>query len=918
MRSLLREVAEMPPGYARTATAEEAVRLADAANDLDASFEARVALASAAQHGGEAQKAMVATTWCLGQIDAHPGRFAIEDTYWALKWLPGTLLDLPQVPLTDVERVLAEQRRRYAAEGIGEDAVAKLAWTVPLRTGRVAEAVEAHRRWRVVPRTPMGDCRACDVAAEVDLAIAAGDPARAVDLARPLVAGRLDCAEQPAAVLADLLAPLAELGEHEEAERLHQWGLRLARGNPSLVGAQARHVLHLVRTGRLDDAVDLLAELVDVCDRGLFDVDARLIVLSAGAAVAASLAETGVTETPRPLGARPRDTTALAGLFAGGAREIAAAFDRRNGTDLRTRDAEEWLGVRPVTVVAPPVVRTTSPTLPTTVTVAVVPAVSDEDADTLLELARTPRGPAAPRLAAAERALARYEAAGDAGGAARALATVGEALLRLDRLPEAADALARAVPALTADPVEQVRAALTLARLTAGTAGAVDDEARRWCAVADTAAARAGTPELMAGRVAALRAEWTVLELGEEPAPAGLAAAGAAFADARDLLAADPPLVTDAWASEAWSRSVVGDVAGALQAAETAWEQVRARTDDAGVTDVAQVLVPALLEAGEVDRAIDVLSAVQSSEEALDDPGAAGEAAAARGRLLRDADRLDEALTAAWTAVDLFAGAGDVSSAGWARLDAARLFRDLEEDLSAHDLYTELVERAAEDGDRELEGAASLDLARLLLQHGDVAGALAAAQRAATALPTDEAGARLRVQRTLADVHDAGGQVAEALAAGEAALAAISEEDEDPLLVADVRQEHADRLVVAGRAGEALPLYASARDAYTDAGQPVGVAATGLREADALHALGRTAEAISLAEEAVAVGHREDVLALVADALWAVASFSPPEAVRYDTALQAYQAAGAPAEQLAELTAARDRALKRGRSRWRR
>ena len=920
MAQLIDAVAEMPPGFARTAAAEEAVRLADAANDLDAGFAAREALFEVAEHGGEPQKAMVAITWCLAQLDAHPGRFDASRTLWALKWLPFTLLDVPDVPLADVERVVAEAQRRYAAEGIGEDAVAKLGWTVPLRTGRVAEAVAAHRQWRLVPRTELGDCRACDVASEVALAIEAGDPARAADVARPVVAGRLDCAEQPAGVLADLLAPLLDLGRVEEAERLHQWGLRLARGNPSLVADQALHVPFLVRRARLPEAAGLAGELLEVCDRGLFSVYARMSVLATAASVAASLHEQGVQQLAAAWGDRPRDTGALADLLAGEARALAERYDRRNGTDARSAEVARWVAVRPEpgAAGARPTVADPAAEAVAVTPAAPVPGAADpgSDAVALLAEARTPRGPGEPRLAAAERARALFLAEGDAGQAARALAAVGECLARVDRVEEAQGVLAAAFDELAGQPEERLRAALRLARLLAGEASAVTDEARRWRDRAADQVTQAADPELAAGRVRLLDAEWEVLSLGEDADPDDVERSAAGFAEARRLLAGDPAGAGDAWLAEAWSRAEVGDRAGALTAAGHSWDDCRARADEAGQSNAGGTYATLLVEDGQVDRALEVLAVLEAVEESLEDPAAAGSAAAARSELLRGAGRAEEALAATWRASDLFLTAGDGHASGWAQLDAARLSRELGNDLDAYHLYAELLERAAEDGDAEREGAVALDLAALTLEYGELDEALASVERARSRFTAQDAGALLRVQRVLAQVHDARQEHAAALAAGEWCLASPLD-DEPPLLVADLRKEHADRLVVAGRPAQALELYALARSAHVEAEVPIGAAAIDLACADALTALGRGAEAVALAESAAAVGRQEDEPELVADALWVAAVHSPPDAARYDAALAAYQQAGAPPEQLAELTAVRDQALKR-RSRWRR
>ncbi|SFF66926.1 hypothetical protein [Blastococcus tunisiensis] len=928
VRKLLSQVEEMPFGFAKTAVAEEAVRVADAANDLDGSFAAREALASAAMHGGEPQKALVAVTWCLAQLDAHPDRFDRHGTYWALKWLPTTLVDLPDMPLEEIDRVIREAERRYAAIGEGADAIAKLRWVIPECTGRIAEAVEAHRAWRLLPRSEYSDCRACDVSGEISLALDAGRPERALDLARPLLAGRLECAEEPARALAKLLAPLRALGSDEEAERLHVWGLRLSRGNPSLVSTQSQHVLHLLRTGRLPEALDLVVELVDVCDRGLFDVMARLDAVSAAAAVLTAWDEAGAGELSRRPADRAGDAAALAAALAAEAREVAAAFDRRNGTEHVGRSVEERLATRPTAVVDPLPASPMSVVVPSPVRTAAAPFAAEplpgaddpgeDDPVALLTRAREPRGSAAQRHEFAERALAAFERAGDRAGTARARRVVAEGLLRLDRVEEAAATFERAIEELAEDPHQLLLAALSRARVAVGRTGEpAGEEAQHFLAVVRAAAAADPAGDQARGRVLLLEAEWAVLACAEAEGELPPDDTVERFAEARRLLADDPEDVAQAWETEAWARSVAGDLTGARRAAEAAWRLATESGRDVDLRAAAEVLVPLLVAEEAHDRAIDVLAIAQRADEQLGDLGEAARSALARAELLVGSDRAEEGLAAAFAGIDLHLAAGERDCAAWGRLTAARIFRDLDRDQNAADLLDELLEQAAEDGDPELEGAVAHDLAMLNGEFGLLDEALTLAERAIRVFGTEHPGGRARAYRTLAQVHEARDELPQAVAAGVSCLSHL-DEDEDLPFASEVRHEHGERLVRAGMAERSLELFDVAEAGYRTVGEDVAAAAVDLARADAFAALGRRDDALAAARRAFSVGAAEDAPGLRAEALWALAAHDEPDAQRYAVALTAYEDAGAPPEQLEQLAAQRDAALRRGRSRWRR
>lgn len=930
VRSLLAEIDDLPPGFARTAKAEEAVRAADAAGDLDAGFEARVALAEAAEHGGEAQKALVAVTWCLGRIDEHPGRFDVRSPYWALKWIPFTLLDLPTVPLAEVERVVGEVRRRYDAEGTGQDAVAKLAWTIPLQVGRVEEAVAAHRAWRMVPRTEYADCRACDVASEVDLAVAAGDPALALAHARPLLSGHLSCAEEPARVIGTLLAPLTELGDHAEAERLHGWGLRLSRGNPSLVATLAEHVLHMVRTGRLAAATDLVVELLGVCDRGLYDVSARLDVVAAAAGVAGALIDAGTEWVDRPWGERPRRITELHAALAAEARDVAAAFDRRNGTAVCSGRIHHMIAVRPLPgqtalVTVPATSGSTGAALSAPVPSTPAPARAEvsgagqgatEDAQALLDIATNQPGLTDDELAdLAGRAEAAFLRDDDPLGAARAGRLVGAALLRSGRVDEAVRVLTPAVESLTGDPGQQARAALHLAiaHIELEPTGSAADE---WLSVAEGAAGRSAEPGVLRGRCLLTRTEWELSRAGEEAGPDVVGAACAGYARARELMAADPTEVAHAWAAESRCLAGADDLDGAVDAAATAWALLSpSDVDDA--LDIGGLYAGVLAAHEEWDRAARVLTDVRDRAVAAGARAAGGRVAMARTDLLIDASRTEDALASAWDAIDLFRSVGDHGATDGARLELARLLREMGRDADAHELLAELLSTAANEDDREFEGTIALDLALLELDYDVVEEGIGHAERALTCFSDDRA-ARARVHRGLAKLHAAAEDWEPALAAGDESILAFAAED-NPIGLADVRREQAERLVLAGRPEAGLGLYLTVRNAYAEAGLAVPAAAADLGRVDALAVLGRVDEAVALAEAVAEVGRAEEVPELEADALWSAATHRATDAASFDRALDAYARAGAPPEQLETLLAQRDAVLKKGRrSRWRR
>ena len=93
--------------------AEEAVRLADAHNDLKQGFQTRRQLTEAAVFAGRPDVMLVAFSWRLAQCDRDPAQFKERELLWEYKWVVDNLPDFPQVTRGQIEAALADMERRY-------------------------------------------------------------------------------------------------------------------------------------------------------------------------------------------------------------------------------------------------------------------------------------------------------------------------------------------------------------------------------------------------------------------------------------------------------------------------------------------------------------------------------------------------------------------------------------------------------------------------------------------------------------------------------------------------------------------------------------------------------------------------------------------------------------------------------------
>lgn len=341
---LLDEAMWMPTGSAQVAVLEEAVRLADSANDIDLGYEVRLQLTDAANFANRSDLLLVHFAWCLAQMDRNPGRFNEFGLLWRYKWVCSSVLDFPDVPLTRIEELTADMEARFERAGFGRRAVWDHRLGVALHRGDKAGAMAAYHRFIAEVRDPMSNCAACEADEVVRYHISRGRYAAAVDLAGPILAGRLVCRTVPQRTYSRLLEPLLRLGRPDDAARYHRSGLRThARHIPAL-HVVCDHIRFLTLTDNLAAAVTLAGRWTteatstpELLER--FGFWLTVAFLAARLRLAGRETVRLPLPTNHPL-YQPKGPLAVARLeewATATAKGLAARFDARNQTDSHAR-----------------------------------------------------------------------------------------------------------------------------------------------------------------------------------------------------------------------------------------------------------------------------------------------------------------------------------------------------------------------------------------------------------------------------------------------------------------------------------------------------------------------------------------------------------------------------------------------------
>ncbi|MEU8152781.1 hypothetical protein AB0B94_03840 [Micromonospora sp. NPDC048986] len=342
---VLRGISDMPYGAGQIAALEQLLRRVDAADDRHLAFVTRMQATTGYIYGGEPAKSFVTFSWCLSEFDSDPQPYHqrhLHNLLWHFKYMINGLLNFPEVPLDRTYAVLDDMERRYRAGGHSLQAVHKHRFRVADHVGDVEAAAHWYRLWQTTPRDGLSDCAGCDPTSQVGYLADTGRDVEAVELAEPVLAGRLNCNEQPQSILTALLLPYLRTGRAEEARDAHREAYRRLRGNLANLWDIADHVEFCTLTGNEARAIELVERHLDWLDRP----PSPAAAMHFAAAAAAALRQAGSSAVYRRAAeGRPAAAVSAASLadeLAETAAGLAARFDARNGTSHQS----EWIARR--------------------------------------------------------------------------------------------------------------------------------------------------------------------------------------------------------------------------------------------------------------------------------------------------------------------------------------------------------------------------------------------------------------------------------------------------------------------------------------------------------------------------------------------------------------------------------------------
>lgn len=328
------EAYHMPEGMARHEALERAARAADALDHLPLAVSCRIALIRSAYDLGRYDLMLAPFAWCGTAEQRDPTAFDEWETHsydWAHKWIVSGLIADPRFTLEQIGSFVDQLAARYQRLGYSMQPVHGARADLAAHVGDDDAYREHFAKYLAMDRGPMSDCEACVIEEQAGHLIRQGRHAEAVAHAEHQLEQDTGCATQPQGILTTLTPAFVALGDVDRARQAHVVAYRLVRDD--LVGGYLDdHLEFCATSGNVRRGVDLLRGHLHRVHHSTSP--SRAMHFAAGAALLLSRV------SPDEEFAVPRDgrTTVLSApelreLLEAQALEIAARFDRRNGSD---------------------------------------------------------------------------------------------------------------------------------------------------------------------------------------------------------------------------------------------------------------------------------------------------------------------------------------------------------------------------------------------------------------------------------------------------------------------------------------------------------------------------------------------------------------------------------------------------------
>lgn len=340
--ALIDQAEELPPGPTKIALLEQAVRIADISGDMEWQFCARQSLIGGAFLSGDADKLLVALTWCLAKDDQYHDPDNRDLLLWQCKHALSYIAGFPDISRAQIDQIRTDIVGRYQQHGASLRPIWQFACSNALAMGDFDAAHEFHARIAREPQDWFSEGPQWELCFEVEYLLDTEQIDQALTKVQPVLDDRVPSDETYHWHAVALLPHLIRRGDLEQARACHLRAYPRIRHNAKYTAHIGVHMVFLATTGNFSKVATLLESHLEwaLAER----VPELQMMFYRGAWYAMlELAKNGRDQLSLQLphsfelAPAPQDTRTLATWFEARTRELTARFDSRNGNDHQSR-----------------------------------------------------------------------------------------------------------------------------------------------------------------------------------------------------------------------------------------------------------------------------------------------------------------------------------------------------------------------------------------------------------------------------------------------------------------------------------------------------------------------------------------------------------------------------------------------------
>lgn len=213
-----------------------------------------------------------------GSAEEQAAFHGLMNSLWRFKWVVANLPYDAVASREDIERANRDIREWYAHFKISPESVEKALTEQSITMGDAQAAQKHYSLWQQSEADGNSDCAACKQNTLILYHHFTGDYAQVLELARPILNGKLGCTEVPHITYPHIIDAQIRLGHTQEAEALlHEAAALITASHPDNIRLMPFLILAAERLGKRSHAIDWLEEYGSEIIR--FGVNNRLYYL---------------------------------------------------------------------------------------------------------------------------------------------------------------------------------------------------------------------------------------------------------------------------------------------------------------------------------------------------------------------------------------------------------------------------------------------------------------------------------------------------------------------------------------------------------------------------------------------------------------------------------------------------------------